>query len=286
MDIDLIETFLDLAESRSFNRTAERLALTQSTVSARIAALERSLGRKLFARSRAGTELTSAGNAFLPHALGLRHGWTEAMRATRQTGNTALSMRIGLQTDLADRHVGDWVSGFRRLLPETAFYLELDYSNQMCTDLMSGRLDLAVMFTPRTWPDLHFESVGEVNYRLVSSDVTSRAAIDPARYIAGSYSPSFDKQHATLFPELGDAALSSGQNRAIVGLLDALGGTGFVLDDDARALVASGRFRFIEDAPAIPQTVYAAIHLSHRHEHVHRRLVAIIRQTFSADRAS
>ena len=40
MQIDLLDTFLDLAETRSFHRTAERLRITQSTVSARVTALE------------------------------------------------------------------------------------------------------------------------------------------------------------------------------------------------------------------------------------------------------
>lgn len=47
MQIDLLETFLDLVESRSFHRTAERLSITQSTVSARVQALEAALGAPL-----------------------------------------------------------------------------------------------------------------------------------------------------------------------------------------------------------------------------------------------
>jgi len=40
MQIEHLETFLDLMETNSFNRTAERLNLTQSTVSGRIQALD------------------------------------------------------------------------------------------------------------------------------------------------------------------------------------------------------------------------------------------------------
>ncbi len=55
MQIEWIETFLDLLDTRSFNKSAERLNITQSTVSARINALETEIGKKLFSRSRAGT---------------------------------------------------------------------------------------------------------------------------------------------------------------------------------------------------------------------------------------
>ena len=61
MQIDLLDTFLDLAETRSFHRTAERLRITQSTVSARVTALEQAVGSRLFDRSRAGTDLTPEG---------------------------------------------------------------------------------------------------------------------------------------------------------------------------------------------------------------------------------
>ncbi|MGL4281320.1 MAG: LysR family transcriptional regulator, partial [Albidovulum sp.] len=68
MQIELIETFLDLCDTKSFNRTADKLGVTQSTVSGRVRALEATLGRTLFTRSRAGTELTLEGLQFETHA--------------------------------------------------------------------------------------------------------------------------------------------------------------------------------------------------------------------------
>lgn len=280
MQTDLIDTFLDLLETRSFNRTAERMGVTQSTVSARVAALERLVGRKLFTRSRAGADLTTVGLKFAPHARDLRRAWNEALRTARSAGNAALSMRIGLQTDLAGAHVGEWVAKFREVLPETAFYLELDYSTQMCADLVSGNLDFAVMYSPRPAPDLHFESSGEVRYRLVSTDGRRRGDLDPARHIRANYSEAFDQQHRRLLPEFEEAPVSSGQNPAVTGLLAALGGSAFVLEETAAAFVAAGTCQFVEDVPAIMQTVYAAINVRNRHSHVHRRLLPIVRHHF------
>ncbi|MGL4321877.1 MAG: LysR family transcriptional regulator, partial [Paracoccaceae bacterium] len=67
MQIELIDTFLDLVETRSFNRTAERLGITQSSVSGRVQALEAATGVRLFNRSRAGTDLSAEGVRFEPH---------------------------------------------------------------------------------------------------------------------------------------------------------------------------------------------------------------------------
>lgn len=282
MQIELIDTFLDLMETNSFNRTAERLGIKQSTVSNRVMALEAALGRKLFSRSRAGTRPTTAGHRFLDHARDLRHQWNEARRTVQTAGDPTRMMRIGIQNDLAATHIGEWVTEFRKAFPQTAFYFEVDYSNQMSSDVLSGELDLAVLFTPRQSPDLHYENIGETRYRLVSTEARLRADIAPERYIFGNYSPSFEKTHRASLHELTAATVSSGQNAAVCGLLASLGGAAFVLEDSAAALVESGGFHAVADVDPIPQPVYVAIHVRHRHAHAHNRIVAILRHCLAA----
>ncbi|MDZ4137880.1 MAG: LysR family transcriptional regulator [Erythrobacter sp.] len=281
MQPEHLETFLDLIETRSFNRTADRLGLTQSTVSARIASLEAALGARLFTRSRAGTDLTTEGLKFETHARLLRHAWAEARRAVLNTA-AALSLRIGIQNDLAAGHIGDWVAEFRNKLPDCAFYLEPDYSTQMCRDLAQGNLDFAVMFTPHPQPDLHFASIGEVRYRLISTDADTRAGLHAESYIRANYAPAFDQSHRQLLPEMHDAPLASGQNAAVAGLLATLGGAGFVLEEAATQLAAHGRFQLVSDVPAITQPVYAAMHLRHRTSPLHRRLLRIVQKRLGA----
>ncbi len=275
MQIELLDTFLDLIETRSFHRTAERLHITQSTVSARLQALEASIGARLFARSRAGTNLSTEGLKFEPHAKALRHAWTEAQRAVEPSA-TAVTLRIGIQNDLAAGQIGEWVQNFRRSLPECSFYIEPDYSLQMCRDLDRGALDFAVLYSPLALPDLHIVSVGDVHYRLVSSDGTSRSSITPQRYIRASYSAAFDAAHHQLMANLAPATLASGQNTAVAGLLQAMGGAGFVLEDTAEKLVAGGQFHMVGDVGPIAQPIYAVMHHRHRTSRMHRRLTRIV----------
>ncbi|MEO8243352.1 MAG: LysR family transcriptional regulator [bacterium] len=280
MQIELLDTFLDLIETRSFHRTAERLHITQSTVSARVQALEQSVGGRLFTRSRAGTELSTEGLKFEPHARALRHVWTEARRAV-EPSSTAMTLRLGIHNDLAAGQIGEWVSNFRRSLPDCAFYIEPDYSTQMCRDLDRGSLDFAVVYTPLALPDLHIVSVGEVRYRLVSTEGAGRAEISPERYIRGSYSAAFDMVHRQVMPEFTTALLASGQNAAVVGLLQTMGGSGFVLEDSARRLVADGGFQTVADVEPIAQPIYAVMHHRHRTSRMHRRLTRIVAKEIS-----
>ncbi len=277
MQIELIETFLDLCTTRNFNRTAERLGVTQSTVSGRVRALERALDCRLFARSRSGTELTTAGLRLEPHARTLRLSWVDAQQAVRQTDAAALTLRIGIQHDLLENHIADWLASLRRAMPGSAFYVEADYSIQMCQDVMNGALDLAIIYTPTAHPDLHFESLGELGYRMVSTDTDSLSEVRPDRYILPNYSPAFAATHAGLMPFLSQGSVSSGQAAVIRGLLTAIGGTTYLPEETVSALAADGEARPVADAPRIGQPVFALVHLRQRHRSAHRRMIRTLK---------
>lgn len=280
MQIELLDTFLDLVETRSFHRTAERLEITQSTVSARLQVLETAVGARLFSRSRAGTQLTTEGLKFHPHARALRHAWTEAQRSVAPSGDAAMSLRIGVQHDLASGRVGQWVGAFRKALPDCAIYIEPDYSVQMCQDVAKGALDFAVVYTPQPQPDLHLASVGEVTYQLVSSIGTTRADLKPARYIRASYAAAFDSAHAQALPEMSATPFASGQEAAVAGLLLSLGGAGFVLDRTAASLMETERFAKVTDVDPITQPVYVVMHQRHRVQRMYRRLTKTVMKQF------
>src|ERR1700754_954447 len=100
MDTELARTFLTVVEAGNFITAADRLHVSQSTVSTRIHTLEGQLGCILFVRNKAGTTLTSAGRQFQRHASNLvrtveqaRHdiGLPEGFSGTRTVGG-----RIGL----------------------------------------------------------------------------------------------------------------------------------------------------------------------------------------------
>ena len=282
MQIDLIETFLDLMETRSFNRTAERLNITQSTVSHRVKALEAQFNRKLFTRNKGGTTPTSSGLRFLDHAKALQHQWHEATRAVENAGAYERSMRLGIQHDLAEVFAGRWLYAVRADLPATSIYMEADYSNQMNRDLAAGDLDLAILYTPHYLPDLHYERIGEMIYRLVSTTARTVGELQPETYIQAVYSPAFDRAHRLALPHLSAAPLASGQNVAIMDLLKTLGGAAYVMSSTATELAREGAAFPIEDAPPIPQAVYAATSIRTRHAHQHRRIIGVMQDLLAS----
>jgi DNA-binding transcriptional LysR family regulator len=85
IEIEDFRVFLAAAEQGSFGRAASSLGLAQPSVSNRIAALERRIGRLLFSRSTRGTTLTPAGERLIPHARRALQVVEDAQAAARTT---------------------------------------------------------------------------------------------------------------------------------------------------------------------------------------------------------
>ncbi|MEU3219360.1 LysR family transcriptional regulator [Streptomyces sp. NPDC006971] len=110
MDTEALRSFVRAAELGQFQHAADELGVTQQAVSKRIAALERELEVRLFARTARGVELTLDGQAFLPHARTIVTGVDRAVTAVRP-GSRALRIDVlGLRSAQAVVLHGYWRS--------------------------------------------------------------------------------------------------------------------------------------------------------------------------------
>ncbi len=105
-----MRTFVAAADTGQFQEAAADLSITQQGVSRRIAALEKSLEVRLFARTPRGVLLTVDGEAFLPHARELLRVADRADASVRP-GRRALrvdvhSRRIASAVRLQEFHLG------------------------------------------------------------------------------------------------------------------------------------------------------------------------------------
>jgi LysR family pca operon transcriptional activator len=85
IEFEDLRVFLAAAEHGSFGRAANALGLAQPSVSNRMAALERRIGRPLFSRSTRGATLTAAGERLIPHARRALQVLEDAQAAARAT---------------------------------------------------------------------------------------------------------------------------------------------------------------------------------------------------------
>jgi DNA-binding transcriptional LysR family regulator len=265
MNYDHLNTFLDLVETRNFNRTAERLDINQSTVSFRIRALEEALGARLFVRGRGGAELTPEGETFQSYALNLRLGWNLAKQELGMPSGFSGRLRMGMQVQLWDRLVNDWGVALRRHLPEVAIHIATDYSRAMTNQLVLGTLDIAVIYNPEHRPSLHVRHLFDEEFCMISTRPRTLAEVVPEEYVLITESPYFQARHAELLPHLEQPALSVSIGAMSAECLRDYGGAAYLPIRAVKPLLASGQFYTVEDAPTIHQPVYVAFHSRNRH---------------------
>jgi DNA-binding transcriptional LysR family regulator len=101
-----IRQFLGVADAGSFVQAAARLHITQPSLSAGIAELERLVGTRLFVRNRRHVRLTEAGGAFLPLARDLERAFRAADGFGRGTSPDWPSLRLGTIRTIAPVALG------------------------------------------------------------------------------------------------------------------------------------------------------------------------------------
>lgn len=263
MQLDLIETFLDLMESRSFHLTAERLGITQSTVSTRIRSLESELGSVLFNRGRSGAAPTAAGKRFEEHARSIKASWGLARQELGSLDRHEGALRIACTVSLANSLLPDWMDSLLAEMPKLALHVEADYSPQMIDDLAFGNLDLGLLYAPRYLPEIQFDLVLKQQFILVSSTARLVSNIDIGNYVRAGYTPSLEKAHSELLPGLSRPRLSVGLDMIAIERLRRHGGSAYVPRHVLDGLLAAG-LKPVEDAPIIEQPVYLAMHIRRR----------------------
>jgi DNA-binding transcriptional LysR family regulator len=149
MEIGQIEAFVQVAWEGSFTKAAESLALSQPSVSARIAGLEASLDCQLFSRSGRRLSLTPIGEALLPYAeralLTLQEG--QKTVADYKSGRQGRVSIVVLDT-LAVSFLPKPMQRFRSEYPEVDFAVHLCMPREILSLLYEGKADLGLIRGP------------------------------------------------------------------------------------------------------------------------------------------
>ncbi|MFC4272669.1 LysR family transcriptional regulator [Sneathiella chungangensis] len=248
MDTELARTFLTVIATGSFIQAADRLHVTQSTVSARIHSLEEQLGCILFIRNKAGTTLTPAGAQFQKHASTLVRTVEQARQDVGIPSGFTGAITIGGRFGLWDQLLLDWLPRMQQLAPSISIRAEISFEPELMQGLIEARLDIGVMYTPHNRPGLTVEPLIEERLILVSTNPNDLPEPGPG-YVYIDWGPEFYVQHSASFPEFTGAALSA--NVGWLGLHQILkhGGSGYFPERHVRAIIDEGRMTQIAGAP-------------------------------------
>lgn len=248
MDTELARTFLVVVETGSFVDAAQKLHVTQSTVSARIQRLEEMLGAELFTRNKYGTTLTPAGRQFQRHAASLTRIVEQARQeigvVTGYRETLTIGGRIGLWEDL----LLTWLPTFASLEPDVSLRAIVGFEEDLMQGLIEGRIDIAVMYTPQARPGLRIEQLLEEELVMVSTRADA-ANMPEHDYVYVDWGAEFFGHHSLAYPNFSGARLAV--NVGWLGLQHMLarGGTGYFPARLIREHEARGRLHRVANTP-------------------------------------
>src|SRR5579884_4087075 len=164
MDTQNLAAFLEVADSGSFSKAAERLHLSQPAVSKRIAALEAQLGRPLFDRVGRQVSLTDAGRTLRPYARQALQDIEDARRALSQlSGKVAGRLSIGTSHHIGLHRLPPVLRAYTHKYPEVDLDIHFMDSEDACAAVLQGKLELGIVTLPTQplpnletrliWPD-------------------------------------------------------------------------------------------------------------------------------------
>jgi DNA-binding transcriptional LysR family regulator len=166
MTLKQLEAFYWAATAASFLLAADRLHVSQSTLSKRIAELELQLGRALFDRSGHRAVVTQAGESLLPLARRML-GLADEMRSqVREGGGEGVRgrCRFGVGELAALTWLPDLVALTRSTYPELVLEAQVDLGATLEQRLHAGELDFAVVAGYSSRRVIASEAIAEVRF--------------------------------------------------------------------------------------------------------------------------
>jgi DNA-binding transcriptional LysR family regulator len=200
MDIDQIRTFLGVVANGSFLEAANRLHVTQSTVSTRIQRLESYLGVTLFVRNRSGAALTLPGQRFLRHAKSLLLTLEQARHDIGLPSRYRASITVGARIALWEELLPRWVGEMRKQAPDISIRSEIGFEEDLMRALIEGRMDVGMMYTPQHSPGLQIEHLFDETLVLLTTDPDKPWPNED--YIYVDWGAAFYAQHSMSYPDL------------------------------------------------------------------------------------
>jgi DNA-binding transcriptional LysR family regulator len=197
LDLELLRTFVTVAETGSLTRAGERLLLSQPTVSLQLKRLEDGLGRRLMERSARGVALTADGEMLLSYARRILALAEEALGRITEPIVKGL-VRLGTPEDFATTHLSGVLARFAQSYPNVALEVTTDLTLNLIERFKDGEFDLVL---------IKREPMGPTQGVRVWREPLVWAGIRPEVFASGRELPLVVSPHPCVYRKRATAAL-------------------------------------------------------------------------------
>lgn len=265
-----LEAFYLAASLGSFALAAQRLHVTQSSLSKRVAELELVLDCALFDRSAKRAQLTEAGQRLIPLVAQMLE-LKETVRSVAHDEQALVGIcRFGI-TELGSlTWLPQLVSRVRREHPQLALHPQVDLARRLERQVVRGELDFAVVPGPPDDPRVEAHAISRVRFAWMASPQRMRPgallkADDLTRHpvITQTDGSGLTRAFDIWAAEQGltvQRIIASNSLMAIVGLTVADVGISFLPEDMMRPWVQRGDLVSLRSSPALPGLTYCFVH--------------------------
>ncbi|MFD4841615.1 LysR family transcriptional regulator [Achromobacter sp. NPDC058515] len=178
MDIEELQTFVEVADAGGVSPAALRLGVSKSIVSRRLLRLEAELGVQLLARSTRGAALTEAGATFRDYAARVCAEIEAARETILPAGDLRGRLRVAAPLSFGPTHFAPILAEMARRHPQ--LHIQTCYSDRF-VDLIAEGYDCAIRVGYLPDSNLIARRIGPIHGKLVASPDYIKAHGSPER---------------------------------------------------------------------------------------------------------
>jgi LysR family nitrogen assimilation transcriptional regulator len=172
MTLDQLEAFVAVAEMGGYSRAAAALDRSQPTLSRLVRALEVEHRQAFFERNGRGVALTEAGRVLLAHGKGVLEQVDRTRQALEERRDSMVGkVVVGLPPTATRIAAAPLVLAFKRRFPTASISLVEGLSSVMQEWLLSGLVDLALVYESGESPLLRLLPLAEVPIVLIGRTI-------------------------------------------------------------------------------------------------------------------
>ncbi|TLU76519.1 HTH-type transcriptional activator IlvY [Mannheimia varigena] len=177
MEFQSLKLFLDIVQTRSFIRSAEKNYMTASTLTRHIQRMEEEVGQPLFLRDNRQVHLTEVGEKFLEFA---QQGWAQWQQLQRQIaptqGELEGELKVFCSVTASYSHLPPILSRFRQKYPKVDIKLTTGDPAQALQEIQSFLADISIAGKPELLPNnVLFHYIDDINLSIIAPRVACQA---------------------------------------------------------------------------------------------------------------
>lgn len=275
MEIKLARTFLEILRQGSFSTAAESLHVTQTTVTARMQALEEHLGCRLLKRDRGGITMTGDGERFADHAAQLVQTWETLQRELPMPRGIDRIVAIGGEASLWHPLLSRWMRELRETYPRLAVRIQIGERRELQQRLARGGLDAVLVHQADYWPGMQVTLVQEEKLIMVQTPDAGASA----PYIYVDWGEVFRREHDAVLPHLASPVMMLNLGPLALEYLLANAGSGYFRLSAVQDYLDNGRLQRVPDMPEFAYPVYLVHPRGRLSSHLEEALTLLHHQT-------